>query len=503
MNDTVVLIGSLALDTLHVVFIGLILIGIALGVLFHNSRQSLNHTSQALEEEKERSADLSERVAQLEQNVAITAATMESERATTQQMISRYESQIESLESSKRTLQLRAEDAERKVEGFKARQSEREAALEREKEQIDGMREAIEARFRDVAQTALRQSQSSFLETANETFGKHHESQSGQMKALITPIQEAIGKFETRVETLEKVRAEDKSAIFEQVKQIGAMLSENRTVTAKLVTALSTPKGGGRWGEESLRNVMEMAGLSEHADFTEQVQGTGDRMRPDVVIRMPGGREIVIDAKVSVDDFLRAAEEPDEKRRDGFLETHARKLREHVKRLASKEYWKHFEARVDFVAMYVPGENFYAAALQADRSLFDFAARNKVLIVTPSTLIALAKAVAYGWRQEEATKNAREAAELGRELYRRLATMGEHVAAVGKSLKSAVGNYDKMTASLDSRVMTQARRFEELQVAEPSGKSIPELPLIGGHSTTGSEPLVEEDNEPQETLAQH
>ena len=266
------------------------------------------------------------------------------------------------------------------------------------------------------------------------------------------------------------------------------------------MTALSSPKGGGRWGEESLRNVMEMAGLSSHADFVEQHGSAGDGLRPDVIIRMPGGREIVVDSKVSIDDFLQAADETDEGRRNTFLAAHARKMKDHVKRLASKEYWKDFESRVDFVAMYVPGENFYAAALQVERDLFDYAARNRVLIVTPSTLIALAKAVAYGWRQEEAAKNALEAADLGRELYKRLATMTEHVESMGKSLRSTVKSYDKMTASLESRVLTQARRFEDLQISESGGKEIPRIELIDGHGLS-SDIADDTDNEGAKSTA--
>ncbi|MEL6567648.1 MAG: DNA recombination protein RmuC [Pseudomonadota bacterium] len=331
--------------------------------------------------------------------------------------------------------------------------------------------------FIAMANKAVEAAHKSFLDRADETFKRHDAAAKGNLAKLMEPIGKNFEDFKARVDALEKVRTQDKTAIFEQVKAISQQLEQTRSVTGKLVTALSAPKGGGRWGEESLKNVLEMAGLSSHSDFVEQVHDASESgaKRPDVVVRLPGGREIVIDAKVSVEDFLRAGEEADINLRQQHLAAHARKMRDHVRRLASKEYWRSFDDRVDFVAMYVPGENFYAGALEVDRDLFDFAARNRVLIVTPSTLIALAKAVAYGWRQEEAARNALEAAKLGQELYDALRTMGQHVERTGKSLNSAVGSYNSMVGSLQRNVLPKARKFEDLQIAETGPKELPDL----------------------------
>ncbi|MAP94764.1 MAG: DNA recombination protein RmuC [Ponticaulis sp.] len=471
MNSPIATIGTLQIDGLHAMLVGLFLISVILTIWLWPFRTRATRHEAA----KNR---LVENMAAGEKELASEAVRREI-----------AEARLEELEQSRRTLQLRLEEAEKNLKSAEVRGEERARAFDEERKQMTELRKEVEDRFREIANSALKQSQSLFLETANETFGKQKEAAEGNLKALVSPIREAIGKFELRVEGLEKVRAEDKSAIFEQVKSVGEMLARNQAVTSKLVTALSSPKGGGRWGEESLRNVMEMAGLSEYADFSEQVGNAGDGLRPDVIIRMPGGREIVVDSKVSIDDFLRAAEDPDEERRKAFLVAHARKLKDHVKRLASKEYWKAFDNRVDFVAMYVPGENFYAAALQVERDLFDFAARNKVLIVTPSTLIALAKAVSYGWRQEEAAKNALEAAQMGRDLHKRLSTFTDHMEKVGTHLGRSVAAFNKMNGSYERMVMPQARKFEALQLNE-SGTTLSDVTLLEEFPSSGSRGLL-------------
>ena len=470
MTMSVITIGDAQFDLLHVaLFAALFLSGLLIYSLWPH-RKRANESNENLNQMNGRYAALLTENATNLSRVKSLEETLEHERK-------QAEVRADYVEQQRKTLQARLEEAETKLSREEARTEERDRAMKEEREQLTALRQEVEDRFKEIAHSALKQSQSLFLETANETFGKQKEAAEGNIKSLMSPIREAIGKFEQRVEGMEKVRAEDKSAIFEQVKNIGEMLNRNQAVTSKLVSALSSPKGGGRWGEESLRNVMEMAGLSEHADFTEQDGSGGDGLRPDVIIRMPGGREIVVDSKVSIDDFLQAADEPDETRRNTFLAAHARKMKDHVKRLASKEYWKAFESRVDFVAMYVPGENFYAAALQVERDLFDYAARNKVLIVTPSTLIALAKAVAYGWRQEEAAKNALEAAQMGRDLHKRLATFTNHMERVGTSLGRSVSAFNQMTGSYERMVMPQARKFETLQLSD-SGTEIKDLTRI-------------------------
>jgi DNA recombination protein RmuC len=323
-----------------------------------------------------------------------------------------------------------------------------------------------EARFIEIATKALQASQQSFMTLANETFEKHKQAAQGGVKEVLTPAQEALAKLAANVEALEKARLQDKSAMGEQVRQIvDAVGSTNKTTTQLLSALKASPKMRGRWGEQTLRNVLELSGLAPNVDFTEQVSttdGEGGRLRPDVVINLPGGRCIVVDSKVALSGYLESLEATDDAAREACLKKHAAELRGHVKNLASKDYWKHVPATADFVVLFVPGENFLAAAAERDTALFDDAFAAKVIITTPSTMVALAKSVAYGWRQEQSAKNAQEIAELGRELYRRMAVMADRLGKVGDSIEKSVKSYNDLVGSVESRVLPQARRFKEL-----------------------------------------
>ncbi|GAM98585.1 DNA recombination protein RmuC [alpha proteobacterium U9-1i] len=362
------------------------------------------------------------------------------------------------------------------------------AELAAEKSAAGARNESEEARFLALAAKALEASQQNFMTLANETFEKHKMAAQGGVKEVLTPAQEALAKLAGQVEALEKSRTQDKAALGEQMRAIGDTLKETQGVTGKLVQALrQSPKARGRWGEQTLRNVLELSGLSSQVDFTEQVSttdGEGARLRPDVVINLPGGRCIVVDSKVALSAYLDAIEAPDEAARLVLLKKHAAELKSHVRNLASKDYWKHVPATADFVVLFVPGENFLAAAAEQDANLFDDAFAAKVIIATPSTMVALAKSVAYGWRQEQSAKNAQEIAELGRELYRRMAVMNDHLTKVGDSIGQTVTRYNALLGSVESRVMPQARKFKELGAgdagidiaAAPQLETAPRLP---------------------------
>ncbi|MEO1643054.1 MAG: DNA recombination protein RmuC [Pseudomonadota bacterium] len=333
--------------------------------------------------------------------------------------------------------------------------------------------------FSEMAQGLLDRVNKQFLERADETFKKHREGARGELKELMKPIGENFEAFKKRVDDIEKVRVEDKSVIQAQVKAIGESLHRNTAETGKLVNALTAPKGGGRWGEMTLRNVMEQAGLSGYCDFDEQVSDNTEegRQRPDAVIHLPGGRQIVIDSKVSLKAYMDAASESDPLQRTVHLKAHADSVRRHIDALASKRYQDNLDERVDFIAMFIPGENFFAAALEHSPDLLERAYSKGVIVTTPSTLIGLAKTVSYVWRQEKMTENAREAAELGQQLYERIAVMAGHIERLGKSLNGAVDNYNKMSSSLDRRVLPTMRKFEELSIAPPD-KTIPDAKKV-------------------------
>ena len=341
--------------------------------------------------------------------------------------------------------------------------------------------ESEEARFADIAAKALQQTQASFMALANETFEKHRTAAAGGVKEVLAPAQEALGKLALSVEALEKARLQDKSAIGEQVKQIvDAVGTTNKTTTQLLSALRASPKMRGRWGEQTLRNVLELSGLSAHVDFKEQfstTDGEGARLRPDVVINLPGGRCIVVDSKVALSGYLDAVEATDDATRELHLKKHVAELKSHVKNLASKEYQKHVPDTAEFVVLFVPGENFLAAAAERDPNLFDDAFSQKVILTTPTTMVALAKSIAYGWRQEDSAKNTQQIAELGREMHGRMAIRVDKMAKVGDSIEKSVKSYNELVGSVESRVLPQARKFKELGAGD-AGIEIAAAPAI-------------------------
>ena len=276
---------------------------------------------------------------------------------------------------------------------------------------------------------------------------------------------------------MEKTRAEETGGLKAQIEQLMKASVATQDEARKLSAALRRGAGvQGRWGEQTLRNVLDAAGLAHRYDFEEQAQTDTEegRRRPDVVVRLPGGGAFVIDAKCSLNAFLESLEAVDEAARDACLVRHAQSVRAHMSGLSAKAYWDQFERSPDFVAMFVPGDGFLAAALERAPDLLSEAMDRRVIIVTPTTLFALCKAVVYGWRVEDQAVNARQVADLGRELCKRVSVMGTHALGVGRALEQAVGKYNQFVGSLESQVLTQARRFEELKV-DHEGRDLPEL----------------------------
>jgi DNA recombination protein RmuC len=315
------------------------------------------------------------------------------------------------------------------------------------------------------------------LKRADETFHNREQLAQARLEAQLKPVAETLARFQEQVVAVEKARAEQTGGLKEQIAALMAASTATQDEARKLSAALRRGAGvQGRWGEQTLRNVLEAAGLAKHYDFQEQT-GTDTeegRRRPDVTVRLPGGAVFVIDAKCSLNAFLDAQDAPDEAMREAAYLRHAQSVRAHVQGLSAKAYWDQFERSPDFVAMFIPGDSFLAAALERAPDLMGEAMDRRVLVVTPTTLFALCKAVVYGWRVEEQAANAQEIGKLGRELYKRLSVMGGHAASVGKALEAAVGRYNQFVGSLETQVMTQARRFEDLKV-DHEGRELPEL----------------------------
>ena len=360
-----------------------------------------------------------------------------------------------------------------------ASRAQLEAAERAHREKIESLervRVDIGKELKGLAQQALKDNQSSFLGLANEVFDKHRERVDGEIK----PIRTALAEWRKNLEEIEKTRKEHYGSLTSELKNVVDGQERVRGEAARLVNALrAAPKTRGRWGEETLRNVLELSGMTEYCDFqTERSlpQDTGT-LRPDVIIRLPGERYMVVDAKTSLTAYMDAIEAEDEESRRAHLDRHAQQLRAHMRGLASKRYQDALDETPDFVVMFVPGDNFYAAAIERDPTLYDEALKSNVLIVTPTVMLGLAKAVAFGWRQEKVADNAREVARLGQELYRRMGAMGGHIADLGKDISRSVARYNEFVGSLESRVMPQARRFAELDV-EGASRPLPDAPPI-------------------------
>jgi DNA recombination protein RmuC len=366
-------------------------------------------------------------------------------------------------------------DAATRLAALEASQAERDRGFEARIKELVEAKEGLSAQFAEVSNKLLAEAQEMFLKRADDRFRQSEESAGKNLKALLQPVHERLERYET---TVQKVEAERRDAFGLLSGQIEAMRTGTERVSAeaaKLVNALrNAPKARGRWGEQQLRNVLETCGLSEHCDFATEVSvddGEGGRLRPDVVVRVPGGQSLVIDAKVSLNEYQDAFGAIDESDRDSHLTAHALAIRAHVNTLGAKAYWSQFEDAPDYVVMFIPGEHFLTAALEQDPTLWDYAFDKKVLLATPTNLIAIARTVAAVWRQEKLAKEARQIGELGKELYERLAKAADDLRKVGSGLSTAVNNYNSFVSSFETRSLVTARKFRDLNI-EPGRRDI-------------------------------
>jgi DNA recombination protein RmuC len=363
---------------------------------------------------------------------------------------------------------------------------ERKAAEERTAA-FDETRNQLTGEFARLSSLALQQNNEQFLQLADTKLNETRQAAEGELskrqeaiEQLLKPIGEQLGKYEAGMQRLEVERQRAYTTLTEQMKHLSTSHDQLQKETRNLVTALRSPQTRGRWGELQLRRVVEMAGMLEHCDFDEQVTSDADgvRMRPDMVVHLPGNKNVAVDAKVPMQAFLDANEADDETVRRTCLASHGRQMKAHVDSLSKKEYWKRVDPSPEFVVAFIPGDPLLTAALEHEPGLMEYAVANHVLLATPTSLIALLRAVAYGWQQDALAENAREVQLLGAELYQRLSVLGDHVSNVGKGLNSAVAAYNKAVGSLEGRVLVTARRFAEMGVVGAGEKELPHPPSV-------------------------
>jgi len=343
------------------------------------------------------------------------------------------------------------------------RLAEGEKQLEAQKALVDEATLKLGDTFKALSSDALRDNAQSFVESAKQT---------------LEPLREALKRYEEHIREIERQREHAYGGLQEQLKSLAANEQQLQRETSNLVNALRRPQVRGRWGELTLKRAVELAGMTEHVDYAEQISTESDsgRLRPDMIVRLPGQRQVIVDAKVSLEGYLNALECSDEESRDTCLSHHCRQMKEHIRQLSAKSYWEQFEPTPEFVVMFVPGESFLHAACSVDNRIIEQAMQDGVVLASPTTLVALLRAVAYGWRQEQIAKSAQQISGLGRDLYDRIRTFIGHFSKIGRQLESATKSFNSAVGSLEGMVLPQARRFRDLGAA--GGDDIPELEPI-------------------------
>lgn len=447
------------------------LIAIAVAALAGLAIGWLLRSRMAAPVEAERAA-LAERVATAEEmrNAALRDLAVATERA----------GQADDLRTRLNAAETARAGAERELAAYKAEAAARAESYEAQIRTINEARETLALQFSSTANKLLAEAERRLTEQSGAQMRQAHEKSEASLKALLQPVESTLKRYEEGLKGVEKDRVDSYAALREAVEQVRTGQGQVRDEAAKLVNALqANSKTRGRWGEQSLYNVLEQAGLTEGVDYRKEVSVDTDdgRLRPDVIVSLPGGRELIIDAKCSLSAFLNASEAAEEDVRTLHLRAHAQSMRKHAEQLGAKDYWARFGKAADYVVMFIPGEHFLSAALEHDGELWERAFERRVLLATPTNLVAIARTVASVWRQEKLAEEAQQIGALGKEMYERLSVAAGHLAGLGRSLNSSVSSYNKFVSSFENRVLVTGRRFKELNVETGSREMEAPLPV--------------------------
>lgn len=373
-----------------------------------------------------------------------------------------------------------------KLAAVEAQRTAESKAAEEKLALLEDAREQLKESFQALSSDALSKNNESFLNLAKSTLDKYQEGAKGDLEKrqeaidkTVEPVSNALKAFNERVEKIEIRRTQTDASLKQQLEQLAESQVQLSKTTSNLVQALRAPQVRGQWGEMQLRRTVEMAGMINRVDFLEQASvdtEDGQRQRPDMMINLPNGRQVVVDSKVPLAAYLDALEAEDPEQQTIRMKAHARHIRDHIKGLSAKAYWTQFDNAPEFVVLFIPNETIFSAALEQDPQLIELGVDNKVILATPTTLIALLKAIAYGWQQEAIAREAKEISALGKELYERIGVVSDHFAKLGKSLDQTVGHYNKAISSVESRLLVTARKFEALESAAP--EPLPEAKAI-------------------------
>ncbi len=419
-------------------------------------------------------AERTSEITRMQQECGSRLAEIEGRSKAAEAVVQELRSQVQQREEAAARLSSDiAAERQAKVEAL-TRLDAAQKGFDEQKALLEAMKKEMTDTFNALSSAALKSSSEDFLRLASESLGRVVSDTKGKlgehqvaMDGMIKPLSDALKRYEEQIRIMEDGRHKAYGSLEEQLRALASTHESLQKETSNLVSALRRPEVRGRWGEMQLRRVAELAGMSEHCDFEEQVSVDTEkgRLRPDMTVKLPGDRRIVVDSKVSLSAYLEAVAAGTDEERKARLLKHGQQVRAHMMKLSSKEYWNQFDQSPEFVILFIPGESFLGVALDSDPTLIEDGIERKVIISTPTTFIALLRAIAYGWRQEQVTKNAQQIGVLGKELYERMSTLARHFSELGTAIERSISSYNKIVGSMESRVLPSVRKFRELGVS--------------------------------------